>query len=60
MAHKRIKSNRFPGVYWRESTDLGRPHHATHSITMTERYAHLIPGKAETMTTVIDTILNGE
>ena len=31
-----------------------------HSITMTERYAHLIPGKAETKTAVIDRSLNGE
>ena len=31
-----------------------------HSITMTERYAHLIPGKAETKTAIIDSILNGE
>ncbi len=26
MAHKRIKSNRFAGVYWRESTDPRRRH----------------------------------
>lgn len=26
MAHKRIKSSRFPGVYWRESTDPARKH----------------------------------
>ncbi len=26
MAHKRVKSSRFPGVYWRESTDPRRRH----------------------------------
>lgn len=26
MAHKRVKSSRFPGVYWRETTDPKRRH----------------------------------
>lgn len=26
MAHKRVKSSRFPGVYWRETTDTMRKH----------------------------------